>query len=293
MIALVTGANAGIGRATAAGLARRGARVLLVSRDRGRGEAAREEIARETGCDALELYQADLSSQRQVRALAAEVAARHPRLDALVNNAAVYTRRRELSEDGIEMQLAVNHLAPFLLTTLLLPQLRAAAPGRVVTVSSEAHQTASIPWDDLNGERRYGGLRAYAWTKLANLLFTAELARREDPAALTANAAHPGVVGTKLLYSGWAPLRLLGRLLRTPEEGARTSVWLASAPEVRGVSNGYYKDCRAIRRSRAAADPEAARRLWERSAEMTGVQARDGGRSGAGEPGPEREGGAE
>jgi NAD(P)-dependent dehydrogenase (short-subunit alcohol dehydrogenase family) len=270
-VVVVTGANAGIGKAAALALARMGARVGMVSRSRERGEAARAEVVRESGSAAVDLFLADLSAQAEVRRLAAEIRERCGRLDVLVNNAAVYTRERTLSPDGIELQFAVNHLAPFLLTNLLLDLLERSAPARVVTVSSEAHRPVRLNWDDLQGERRYLGLRAYGTAKLANLLFTRELARRMAGTGVTANAVHPGVVGTELLFGGWGPLRLLRRFMRTPEQGARVVVRLASARELEGVTGRYFRDEREIRPSAAALDDEAARRLWRLSAELTGL----------------------
>ncbi|MEW5931169.1 MAG: SDR family oxidoreductase [Gemmatimonadota bacterium] len=270
---VITGANAGIGRATALALARVGARVGMVSRSRERGEAARAEVVRGSGSGAVDLFVADLSVQAEVRGLAAEIRERYDRLDVLVNNAAIYTAKRALSPDGIELQLAVNHLAPFLLTRLLLDRLERSAPARVVTVSSEAHRTVRLEWDNLQGERRYRGLRAYGAAKLANLLFTRELARRTAGTGVTANAAHPGVVGTELLFGGWGPLRLLKRWLKTPEEGARVIVRLASAPELEGITGRYFRAEGEIRPSAAALDDDAARRLWRVSEELTGLDA--------------------
>ncbi len=271
-VCVVTGASAGIGRATALALARMGARVGMVSRSRERGEAARAEVVRGSGSAAVDLFVADLSVRAEVRRLAGEVRDRYGRLDVLVNNAAVYSRRRMLSPDGIEMQFAVNHLAPFLLTGLLLDLLERSAPARVVTVSSEAHRGMPLEWDNLQGERRYRGLRAYRTAKLANLLFTRELARRTAGTGVTANAAHPGVVGTELLFGGWGPLRLFRRFMRTPEEGARVVVRLASAPELSGVTGRYFRDEGEMRPSAAALDDDAARRLWRISEELTGLR---------------------
>jgi len=269
-VCVVTGANAGIGRETTRGLAAAGARVGMVCRDRGRGEAARAEIVRETG-GAVDLFVADLSVQAEVRRVAAEIRERYDRLDVLVNNAAVYTRKRTLSPDGIELQFAVDHLAPFLLTCLLLDLLTESAPSRVVTVSSEAHRHARLRWDDLQGERRYRGLGAYAAAKLANLLFTRELARRLEGTGVTANAVHPGVVGTELLFGGWGPLRLLRRFLRTPEEGARVVLRMAASPEVEGVTGRYFREEGEVVPSSAALDDDAARRLWSVSETLTGT----------------------
>lgn len=267
-VCLITGATSGIGRAAALELGRLGATVVLTARSPERGEEVRRAIQEAGG--RAEVIHADLSSLAEVRRAAEEFLRRFDRLDVLINNAGVYTDERTLSADGIELQLAVNHLAPFLLTNLLLPLLRRSAPSRVVTVSSEAHQGARMNWEDLTGERGYKGLRAYAQSKLANLLFTAELARRLEGSGVTANALHPGVVGTELLFGGYALLRLVRPFLRTPEKAARSIVHLAASPEVEGVSGRYYKDARPIRPSRQARDPGEARRLWEESERWVG-----------------------
>lgn len=271
-VCVVTGANGGIGKATALALAARGATVALVCRRAEAGQAARDEIARATGNEDVHLVLADLSAQAQVRRAAAELLDRVGRIHVLVNNAALYTRHRTVTVDGIEAQWAVNHLAPFLLTNLLLPRLTESAPARVVTVSSGAHRDARLRFDDLNCERsRYRGVVMYAVTKLANLLFTRELARRTAGAGVTANAMHPGVVATELLMNGFPPIRLVRRFLRTPEQGARTAVYLAASPDVEGVTGKYFKDEVPISPSPAALDGASARRLWEASAAMTGL----------------------
>ncbi|HEX2202141.1 MAG TPA: SDR family oxidoreductase [Longimicrobium sp.] len=269
-VCVVTGANGGIGKATAAALARRGATVAMVCRRPDAGTEARDEVARDSGGD-VHLLLADLASQTRVRHLAAEIGARWGRVDVLVNNAGVYTRRRATTADGIETQWAVNHLAPFLLTHLLRDALAAGGGARVVTVSSEAHQGARLDWGDLQMERRYRPFRMYAWTKLANVLFTRELARRLAGTGVTANAMHPGVVATELLMNGFPPIRLVRRFLRTPEQGARTAVWLAAAPEAAGLTGGYFRDERPARPSAAALDDDDARRLWRWSEERTGI----------------------
>ena len=270
-VCVVTGATAGIGQATAAALARMGATVVLVARSRDKARATRDDIVRTAGHVRVETVIADLALQAQVRAAAEEIRSRHPAIHVLVNNAAIYTKKRQETADGMEMQLAVNHLAPFLMTNLLLDPLRAGAPARVVTVSSEAHRRASFSWDDLQMRRGYGALRAYCNAKLFNILFTRELARRVPAAQVTANAMHPGVVGTALLFGGWAPLRLLKPFIRTAEEGARTAIHLASSPAVGGITGAYFKDEKPIYPSRAAQDDESARRLWTLSAELTGL----------------------
>ena len=268
---LVTGASAGIGRATAAALARMGANVLMASRSRERGEAAVRAIAEEVSGARLHLLLADLSTLEGVHALADQTLAASDRLDVLVNNAGLYTRQRECSTDGFEMQFAVNHLAPYLLTALLRERLEASAPARIVTVSSEAHRRGRIDFDDIHGERRYSGLGAYTQSKLANLLFTRELARRLSGTGVTANAAHPGVVATRLLFEGFGPLRLLGPFLKTPEQGARTIVHVASAPALERLTGLYFVDGESARPSARARDDDAARRLWDLSARLTGI----------------------
>jgi retinol dehydrogenase 12 len=269
-VCVVTGASAGIGRETALGLARLGAVVVLVVRSRPRGEAAAAWIRERVSGAAVQLVLADLSEQAQVRAAAAEILERFDRLDVLVNNAATFSWRRRRTADGIDAQLAVNHLAPFLLTGLLLDRLRESAPARVITVSSGMHRHGRFRpgrrWSA--GERI--GLRQYANTKLYNLLFTRELARRLGGTGVTANAMHPGPVATELVFGGFAPIRLVRRRLRTPEHGARTIVYLAAAPEVEGVSGLYFQDEAPRSPARQALDDAAARELWSVSEALTG-----------------------
>jgi len=271
-VCVVTGASGGMGRAAAVELARRGATVALVVRSRERGQAVIDEIARKTGRRDARLVLADLSRQADVRRAAGEILAAYPRVHVLLNNAAIYTRKRTLTDDGIEMQWAVSHLAPFLLTSLLLPRLTESAPARVVTVSSGAHKAGDLRWDDLEmRERRYRGFRQYANTKLANVLFTRELARRTAGTGVTANALHPGVVATDLLMNGFPPLRLVRRWMKTPEQGAATAVYLATSPQVATVTGAYFVDERPVPPSSAATDDEAARRLWELSERAVGI----------------------
>jgi NAD(P)-dependent dehydrogenase (short-subunit alcohol dehydrogenase family) len=278
-VCVVTGASSGIGKATSVALARLGATVVLVCRDRTRGEAAMAEVAAAAAATAgnpgqpsLEL--ADLSSMEQVRAVAARLA-QLPRLDVLINNAGLVIARRQLTADGLELTLAVNHLAPFLLTNLLRPKLEASAPARVVTVSSIAHRAAKLSVDDLQSERRYLAMLAYANSKLANVLFTRELARRLDGSGVTANCPHPGTVHSRFGHTGalWLRLGLAigGGMLRTPESGARTVVYLASAPEVAAQTGGYYVNAKHRRPSRRAREDHLARELWDISASLTGL----------------------
>jgi NAD(P)-dependent dehydrogenase (short-subunit alcohol dehydrogenase family) len=278
---LVTGATSGIGQETALGLAREGARVLIVGRDPARGEAARAEIAKRSGNDRIELLLADLASLREIARLAGEVRTRCPALHVLVNNAGVVNQRRVLTVDGFESTFAVNHLAYFALTLQLLDLLRASAPARIVSVASDAHRFGSIDWDDLQSERRYQGLpvvsgmRVYGTSKLMNILFTRELARRLEGSGVTANSLHPGAVATRLGVDGSAASRIITPLLRpfmlSPAEGAKTSIHLAASPDVTGISGGYFTKMREARCSRPARDVDAARRLWQVSAELTGL----------------------
>lgn len=277
MVCLITGATSGIGRATARALARSGMTLVLAGRDEARTRTVVEAIGRASPDARVEYLLADLSEQAQVRRLADEFKARHARLDVLVNNAGALFWRRRVTVDGQEMTFALNHLAPFLLTNLLLDTLRSSAPARVVTVASAAHQGARIPFDDLRqGHGRYRPFGVYSETKLANLLFTYELARRLDGTGVTANAAHPGFVASNFAY-GHNPWLRAGMLLTrpfsvSPEKGARTSVYLASSPDVAGVTGQYFAKCRPIRSSAASYDREAARRLWDVSAEIVGLR---------------------
>lgn len=260
---LVTGANAGIGKETVAGLAARGARILMVCRHRGRGERAIEQIRRRVPNAELELLLADLSGIREVRRLIGEVERRVDRLDVLVSNAGVYSARRRETEEGLERTFAVNHLAPFVLVRGLLGLLRRSAPARVVVVASAAHFRGTIAFEDLLAEdRRYSGWRAYSQSKLANVLFAAELARRVSAAEVTANSLHPGVVATKLLLRGLVPKWLARPWTITPEEGAKAPLHLATSAEVAGVSGEYFEECEPREPSLEARNAEVASRLW-------------------------------
>jgi NAD(P)-dependent dehydrogenase (short-subunit alcohol dehydrogenase family) len=271
---LVTGAAGGLGLATALGLTRMGATVLMVARDRASGEAAIAEIGARSTQGSVELFIADLSSQRQVRRLATEVIERHPTLDVLVNNAASVFAERRLSEDGIEMTVATNHLAPFLLTTLLAEPLAKAPSSRVVNVSSYLHRSVrAIPWDDLQGERRYTSHGEYNLTKLMNVLFTYELAKRLAGSGVTANCLHPGwPLKTRLGRDEHGIARIFDRLSKlvgkSAEEGARTALFLASSADVAGVSGGYFMNCKPAESSSLSHDGPAAARLWDLSSTL-------------------------
>jgi NAD(P)-dependent dehydrogenase (short-subunit alcohol dehydrogenase family) len=277
---LVTGGTGGIGLATATGLAHLGASVGIVGRDSSRAAAAADRI-RAAGGGEVQVFTGDLSSQREVRAVAEQVLTAYPRLDVLVNNVGGYWATRHTTEDGLERTFAVNHLAPFLLTNLLLDRLTASAPARVVTVSSGAQAMGRLDFDDLQGARSYRGQRAYNQSKLANVMFTYELARRLEGTGVTANVLHPGVVRTSFGQedSGrWMRLMLplVRPFMKTPEQGAKTSIHCASSPELDGVSGTYFADCRPKASSRASYDVDAAARLWQVSAELVGLRTAGG-----------------
>ena len=275
-VVLITGGTSGIGKATATPLAAMGAQVVVTGRSRERGEAAVEEIRHASGNEGVSLMVADLTVQAEVRKLAEEFGQSHERLDVLVNNAgAVFSRRGE-TVDGLERTFALNHLAPFLLTNLLLDLLKESAPSRIITVSSEAQRRAKIDFDNLQGERRYRAFRAYGQSKLANLLFTYELAERLRGTGVTANCVHPGAVGTNFGKNNGGLMVLLFRALkpfmRTPELGADTLIYLASSPEVEGVSGRYYADRKVISSLEEPHDVNAQKRLWEASEELTNLK---------------------
>jgi NAD(P)-dependent dehydrogenase (short-subunit alcohol dehydrogenase family) len=278
-ICVVTGASAGIGKAAACELARRGATVVAIARDRGRGEAAVEDIRRESGGGDVHLMLCDLASQASVRKLADDYRARWDRLHVLVNNAGAILGEHRITEDGIESTFATNHLGPFLLTNLLLDVIRASTPARIVNVSSTVHKKPrSLDLDAIvKFERGYAPMDAYQISKLANVLFTVELARRLEGTGVTANSLHPGVVATNFGDS-WTPLlSFLTKVARIfmigPDKGAETTVHLAASPEVEGVSGKYFANKREARPSRLSADSDLVRRLWEKSEELTGLGA--------------------
>lgn len=274
---LITGATAGIGRVTARELADMGAKIVFIARSSEKADVTKAWITGETGNPAVSYILADFSSLAQVRRAATEFISEHNNLDVLVNNAGAVFMRRTESQDGIEMTFAVNHLAPFLLTNLLLETMARSRTARIVTVSSHAHVGASIDFDDLEGRRRYGAMRAYGQSKLANLLFTYELARRLDGTTVAANALHPGFVASGfaknngVLVRALMPLaQLFGRAVSV-EEGARTSIYLASSPEVSGRTGEYFIDCKPAASAPASHDTASMMRLWELSARMTGL----------------------
>lgn len=275
-ICVVTGASSGIGKAASVELARLGATIVAVCRDRGRGEAALAEIgAAATGGGEPMLELADLASADQVRELANRLGAL-PRIDVLVNNAGLVAGARQLTANGVELTFALNHLAPFLLTNLLLDKIKASAPARIVTVSSTAHRSARLDLDDLRADRHYLPMLAYANSKLANILFTRELAAKLDGTGVTANCLHPGTVRTNFGQSGSGWLRtgltIARPFLPSAQAGARTVVYLASSPDVARESGGYYVSCKRREPSKAARDTHTARTLWDISARLTGIE---------------------
>jgi NAD(P)-dependent dehydrogenase (short-subunit alcohol dehydrogenase family) len=274
---VLTGATSGIGEETALALARGGAHLHLIARSMERAEATRARIRQETGADAVSLHRADLASLADVRRVADELLAACPRIDLLVNNAGVVNLSREETVDGFETTFAVNHLAYYALTNLLLDRLRDSAPARIVNVASDAHKFGAIDLDDLQSERGYKAMRTYGRSKAANILFTVELARRLEGSGVTVNCVHPGPVATRLgKNNGWLGRTITAALspfFLSPAKGARTSIHVATAPELADVSGRYFARQREVEAQSHATDAETARRLWEASARMTGIGA--------------------
>jgi len=275
-VVLITGATQGIGRESAVQLAQKGATVVIVGRDKERGLAALAEIRKRSGSDKVELLLADLCSFDDIRRLARDFNARHQRLHVLVNNAGAVHQTRKLGRDGIEMTFAVNHLAYFLLTHELLDVLKASAPARIVNVASEAHRGMKLDFADLESERRYIPFVAYGRSKLANLMFTYELARRLEGTGVTVNAVHPGVIASGFAKNDPGLFSFLAKLaspfLLSPEKGARMQVHVASAPELASVTGRFFKRMKPVTSSRASRDEAAQRRLWEMSEELVGLK---------------------
>jgi NAD(P)-dependent dehydrogenase (short-subunit alcohol dehydrogenase family) len=275
---VVTGASSGIGQVTARELAKMGAKVVMVVRDKARGEAAAERIRAAGGQD-VSLMLADLSSQAEIRKVAGTLRRELPRIDVLVNNAGGVNGSRQLTADGLERTFAVNHLAYFLLTNLLREKLVASAPARIVNVASEAQRGGRIKFDDLMGEKKYSGMGAYTQSKLANVIFTYELARRWKGTGVTVNALDPGPVATNFGMKGGGLMGVIAKIARpfelTPEKGADTVIWLASSPEAEGRTGEYFNKRKPIRSRKESYDLELAKRLWEVSEQLTGLRSAD------------------
>lgn len=276
-VVLVTGGTGGIGKATAIGLAALGARVGITGRDLARTERVAAEIRAASGNPAVDPFAADLSSQAEVRRLAVGVLDAYPRLDVLVNNVGGFWAHRHPTADGLERTFAVNHLASFLLTNLLLDRLKASAPARVVTVSSHVQAEGRIDFDDLQGARDYSGQRAYSQSKLANIMFTNELSRRLEGSGVTATSLHPGFVRTDFGAEDQARFfsiisHVVRPFLKTPEHGARTSIYLASSPDMAGVTGLFFVNGKLKAANKVADDPAILAKLWQTSAALVGME---------------------
>jgi retinol dehydrogenase 14 len=273
---LITGATGGIGKAAAIGLAFMGARVGITGRDRARAERAATDIKAESGNPSVDVFVADLASQAEVRRMAGEVLSVYPRLDVLVNNVGGFWAHRHVTPDGLEHTFALNHLAPFLLTSLLLERLVASAPARVVTVASGAQAMGKIDFGDLMGEQDYSGQRAYNQSKLANVMFTYELARRVAATGVTATALHPGMTNTAFSAEdparAMAPVVFVARpFMRSAKKGAETVVFLASSSAVEGVTGSYFANRKAKQSNESSYDREVTKRLWQVSSDLVSV----------------------
>jgi NAD(P)-dependent dehydrogenase (short-subunit alcohol dehydrogenase family) len=269
-VCLITGATSGIGKVTALELAKMGATVVIVGRDRARGEAVQSEIKAKSGNEAVDLLLADLSSQASIWQLAEDFQQRYSHLHVLINNAGLVQLSRHTTVDGLETTFAVNYLAPFLLTSLLLDMLKASAPARIVNVSSSSHEAANINIRDLQLEKGYRIMRAYGQSKLALLMYTYELARRLEGSGVTVNSLHPGFVATNIGQRGMAPvLRPIIKLIFSrgisPEEGAKTTIYLASSADVEGVTGNYFVKCAPRKSARISYDVALQQKLWEES----------------------------
>ena len=275
-VIVVTGGTSGIGRAATFALAATGARLVLVARDAGRARATIDDVAVASGRRDIEVVLGDLAVQADVRRVAAELRARWPRIDVLLNNAGVVNLRYTTTADGIESTFAVNHLAYFMLTLLVRESLAAAPRGRIVNVASDAHRWGRLDFDDLGNARRYRAMRVYGQSKLCNILFTYALAHRLADSSVTANCLHPGAVATRLGQNNGRIATVLTKMLapffRTPEGGADTAVYLATSPEVETTTGGYFADRRPRRSSRITYDEGVQARLWDASERLTGVR---------------------
>jgi NAD(P)-dependent dehydrogenase (short-subunit alcohol dehydrogenase family) len=272
-VVMVTGANSGIGKAVSLALAKMGATIVMVARNKERGEAARSEIIRKSQNSSVDLLLADLSSLESVRKLATDFREKYSELHVLINNAGLFNQRRRVTADGYENTFATNYLAPFLLTNLQLDLLKANAPSRIINVSSVGHYNGHIDFDDLNMEKDYGGWKAYGQSKLALILFTHELAKKLQGTGVTVNAVHPGTVATNIWTRPFGPagfIMVLPKLFMTsPEKGAETIVYLASSPDAKGLNGEYLEKLKVKKSSDESYNEEIAQRLWDVSTKLT------------------------
>ena len=272
-ICLVTGGNSGIGKSVALGLAKMGATVVVVSRNKEKGETAVTDTVEKSGNNNVELIQADMSSQNSIHQLVNEFRARHEKLHLLINNAGVYLTKRSETEDGLESTFAVNHLGPFLLTSLLVDILKASAPSRIVNVTSDAHKGARVNFDDLQGERKFSGWQAYGQSKLAMILYTRGLAKKLEGTGVTVNSAHPGVVRTNFAKNNGGLVmlgfRFLGMFFISPESAAKRILYVATSPDLEGVTGKYFTKMHEVKSSQESYDDDSARRLWQISEQLT------------------------
>jgi len=272
-VCLVTGGNSGIGKSVALGLAKMGATVVVVSRNKEKGETAVTDTVEKSGNKNVELIQADMSSQNSIHQLVNEFRARHEKLHLLINNAGVYLTKRSETEDGLESTFAVNHLGPFLLTSLLVDILKASAPSRIVNVTSDAHKGARVNFDDLQGERKFSGWQAYGQSKLAMILYTRGLAKKLEGTGVTVNSAHPGVVRTNFAKNNGGLVmlgfRFLGMFFISPESAAKRILYVATSPDLEGVTGKYFTKMHEVKSSQESYDDDSARRLWQISEQLT------------------------
>ncbi len=272
-ICLVTGGNSGIGKSVALGLAKMGATVVVVSRNKEKGQTAVTDIIEKSGNKNVELIQADMSSQNSIHQLVNEFRARHEKLHLLINNAGVYLTKRSETEDGLESTFAVNHLGPFLLTSLLVDILKASAPSRIVNVTSDAHKGARINFEDLQGEKKFSGWQAYGQSKLAMILYTHGLSKKLEGTGVTVNSAHPGVVRTNFAKNNGGLVmlgfRFLGMFFISPESAAKRILYVATSPDLEGVTGKYFTKMHEVKSSQESYDDDSARRLWQISEQLT------------------------
>ena len=270
---LITGANSGIGKVMALEIAKKDANVVMVCRSREKGEAARNDIIRESSNESVELMLADLSSMKQVRKLAEEFKQKHDKLHILINNAALWPTKRIMTSEGLETQFAINHLSHFLLTNLLLDIIKSSSPARIINTSSGLHKRAKIDFDNLQAEKSYKHMRVYGQTKLENVLFTKELARRLGGTGVTVNSFTPGMTSTNLgRYMSGGAKWFMRHMARSPEKGASTGVYLATSPEVEGVTGKYFGDRKEMKYNKIGDDVGIAKRLWNVSEEFSGLR---------------------